>query len=87
MKINTISKLIKAEGILRICENHNYDLDLVKDFIRVQCSFDNSKDITKIMREIKAIIKEDLINNLEYPRYKAVYNKFIEKIKGETNVN
>lgn len=78
-----VAELLKKEGIRTILKRFDSDLKAIRTFLKVECGLDKSKDLSPIMREFKANIKELTQESPEYPRYKMLLREILEKTGGK----
>lgn len=78
-----VAELLKKEAIRAILKRFDSDLKAIRTFLKVECGLDKSKDLSPIMREFKANIKELTQERPEYPRYKMLLREILEKTGGK----
>lgn len=78
-----VAELLKKEGIRAVLNRFNSDLKTIRKFLKVECGLEKGKDLSPIMREFKANIKEMIQESPEYPRYKMLLREILEKTGGK----
>jgi hypothetical protein len=78
-----VAELLKKEGIRAVLNRFNSDLKAIRTFLKVECGLDKGKDLSPMMREFKANIKELTQERSEYPRYRMLLQEILEKTGGK----